>query len=131
MELDECPRLVAGVSGVALVVGFSHFLVARYGKNPMMNMELHPPYQANGSGSIAVTAYNICSGRNGGLESTFRLMEAIGVNIGIPLETKVTDGIYTWFMRGYSIAASNAPSAHQGEIAFFWQPNKSNKVEDW
>jgi hypothetical protein len=35
--------------------------------------------------------------------------QAIGVNIGILLETKVTDGIYTWFLNGYSIVAPQRP----------------------
>ncbi len=43
----------------------------------------------------------------------------------------MTDGIYTQKLSGYSVAASNAPSAHQGGIALFWGPNKSYEVEDW
>ncbi len=69
--------------------------------------------------------YNICSGGYGGLESALRAMEAIGINIGILLETKVTNGIYTWFLRGYSTVSSSAPNAYQGGIAFYWQLNKS------
>ncbi len=42
-----------------------------------------PPSQADGSGSIAVASYNIRNGRNGGLESALRAMEAMGVDIGI------------------------------------------------
>jgi hypothetical protein len=56
-------------------------------------------------------------------------MKGMGVDIGILLETKVTDGIYTQKSRGYSVAASNAPSAHQGWIALFWWPKKL--VKDW
>ena len=55
----------------------------------------------------------------------------MGVDLGILLETKVTDGIYTQNLSGYSITALNAPSAHQGGIALFWQPNKSYEVENW
>jgi hypothetical protein len=51
--------------------------------------------RADGSGSIAVAMYNICSGCNGGLESALRAMEGMGIDLGILLETKVTDGIYT------------------------------------
>jgi hypothetical protein len=58
-------------------------------------------------------------------------MEGMGVDLGILLETKVTDGIYTQNLSGYSITALNAPSAHQGGIALFWQPNKSYEVENW
>jgi hypothetical protein len=58
-------------------------------------------------------------------------MEGMGADLGILLETKVTDGIYTWNSSGYLIAALNAPSAHQGGIALFWQSNKSYVVKDW
>jgi hypothetical protein len=58
-------------------------------------------------------------------------MEGMGVDLGILLEIKVTDGIYTQKLSGYSVAASNAPSAHQGGIALFWQPNKLYEVKDW
>jgi hypothetical protein len=58
-------------------------------------------------------------------------MEGMGIDLGILLESKVTDGIYTQKLSGYSVAASNAPSAHQGETALFWQPNKLYMVEDW
>jgi hypothetical protein len=90
-----------------------------------------PPSRADGSGSITVASYNIRSGCNGGLESALRAMEAMGVDIGIFQETKITGGIYTRSSSGYSVVASDAPSAHQGGIALFWRPNKSYEVEDW
>ena len=86
----------------------------------------HPPSQADGSGSITVASYNICNGCNGGLESALRAMEAMGVDIGIFLETKITSGIYPRSSSGYSVVASNAASTHQGGIALFWRPNKSS-----
>ena len=89
------------------------------------------PSRADGSGSITVPLWNIRNGRNGGLESALRAMEAMGIDIGILLETKVTGEIYTCFSSRYSIVASDAASAHQGGIALFWRPNKSYKVEDW
>jgi hypothetical protein len=58
-------------------------------------------------------------------------MEAMGVNLGILLETKLTGGIYTRNLSGYSVVAFNAPSAHQGGIALFWRANKTYKVKDW
>jgi hypothetical protein len=90
-----------------------------------------PPSQADGSGSIAVASWNIRNGRSGGFESALQAMEAMGIDIGILLETKVTGGIYTCFSSGYSVVASNAASGHQGGIALFWRPNKSYVVEDW
>jgi len=58
-------------------------------------------------------------------------MEAMDVDLGVLLETKLTDGIYTRSSSGYSVVASDAPSAHQGGIVLFWRPNKSYEVEDW
>ena len=90
-----------------------------------------PPSQSDGSGSIPVASWNIHNGHSGGLESALRAMEALGVDIGILLETKVTGRIYTRFSSGYSVVASDAASAHQGGIALFWRPNKSYEVKDW
>jgi hypothetical protein len=92
---------------------------------------LCPPSQMNGSGSIVVASWNICNGCNGGLESALTAMEAMDVNLGILMETKVTGGIYTQNLSGYSVITSDAPSAHQGGIAIFWQANKTYKVKDW
>jgi hypothetical protein len=58
-------------------------------------------------------------------------MEGISADLGILMETKVTDRIHTQNSSGYSVVASNASSAHQGGIALFWRPNKSYVVEDW
>jgi hypothetical protein len=58
-------------------------------------------------------------------------MEAMGINLGILLETKLTVGIYTQNWSGYSVIASDAPSVHQGGIALFWRANKTYEVEDW
>ncbi len=63
----------------------------------MMNIESYPPAQAEGSGSITVAMYNIRSGCNGGLEYALWAMEAVGIDIGMLLETKVTNGIYMQF----------------------------------
>jgi hypothetical protein len=80
----------------------------------------HPPSRTDGSGSIAVASWNIRNGCNGGLESTLRAMEAMDVDLGILMETKITGGIYTQNLSGYSVVASDAPSMHQGGIVFFW-----------
>jgi hypothetical protein len=101
------------------------------GGNPMAETASCPPSQADGSESVVVATYNIRNGCNGGLESALRAMEAMEVDIGVFLESKVTSGIYTQSLSGYSVVASDAPSAHQGGIALFWRPNKSYKVEDW
>ena len=101
-----------------------------YGRNPMAVRVPCTPSRADGCRSIAVATYNIRSSRNGGLESALRAMDGIGTDLGFLMETKVTDGIYTRESSGYSVVALNAPSAHQGGIALFWQPNKSCLVKD-
>jgi hypothetical protein len=58
-------------------------------------------------------------------------MEAMGIDLGILLETKLTGGIYTQNSSGYSVIASDAPNVHQGGIALFWQANKMYEVKDW
>ncbi len=90
-----------------------------------------PPSQADCNGSDSVATYNICNGCNGGLESALREMEAMDVDIGVFLESKVTNRIYTQSLSGYSIVASNTFSTHQGGNTLFWQPNKSYEVKDW
>ena len=54
-----------------------------------------PPSQTDGSGSITVATWNIRNGHNGELDSALRVMEAMGVDLGVLLETKLTGGIYT------------------------------------
>jgi hypothetical protein len=91
----------------------------------------HPPSRTDGRGSIAVASWNIRNSCNGGLESALRAMEAMDVDLGILMETKGTGGIHTRHSSGYSVVASDAPSAHQGGIAFFWRANKTYEVKDW
>ena len=61
-----------------------------------------------------VASWNIRSGRNGGLESACRALALMDTNIAFLSETKLTQGIYTRSSAGYSIIASDAPSASQG-----------------
>jgi hypothetical protein len=49
------------------------------------------------------------------------------VDLGVFLETKLMGGIYTWNLIGYSVITSNAPSAHQGWISFFWWQTKHTR----
>jgi hypothetical protein len=57
-------------------------------------------------------------------------MKATGVDLGIFMETKVTDGVYTRFSSGYNVTASKAISASQGGIALFWRENELYEVEE-
>jgi hypothetical protein len=90
-----------------------------------------PPSLTDGSGSITVASWNIHNSRNKRLESALQAMEAMGVNLGVFLETKLTGGIYTQNMSGYSVITPDAPSVHQGGIALFWRANKMYEVKDW
>jgi hypothetical protein len=102
-----------------------------HGRNPMALIASRTPSQRDGSGSIAVALWNIRNGHNGGLESALRTMEAMNVDLGILMETKVTGRIYTQNSSGYSVIVSNVPGMHQGGIVFFWRVNKTYTVKDW
>jgi hypothetical protein len=87
--------------------------------------------QADCCESFAVVLYNIRSGQNGGLESALKAMAEMGVDFGILVETKITEGIYTQFLSGYNVFASNAINVRQGGIALFWKPDKLYEIEEW
>ena len=44
------------------------------------------------------------------------------MDLGVFQETKVTDGIYTCGLAGYSVVATDAPSRHHGGVAVFYRP---------
>jgi len=75
-------------------------------------------------------SWNIQSGRNGGLDSACRALESLGVDIAVLQETKLTGGVHTRASHGYSIAASNAKSAHQGGIALAWKPHNLYEIAE-
>ena len=96
----------------------------------MVRMAHRQPSQADGRGSFTVATYNVCCGRNAGLESALRAMAMMGVDLGVFTETKITDGVYTRFSSGYNVTATNAVSASQGGIALFWRDNELYEVEE-
>ena len=59
---------------------------------------------------IRFGTYNICNGQNKGLEAALRGMSQDNMDLGILQETKLTDGIYTRGLAGYSVIATDAPS---------------------
>ena len=67
-----------------------------------------------------IGTYNICNGRNGGLETALRGMSQANMDLVILQETKLTDGIYTRRSDGYSIIATDAPSRHRGGVTIFY-----------
>ena len=85
----------------------------------MATMAVPPPSQADGCGSFLVATYNICCSQNAGLESALWAMAATEVDLGIFMETKITDRVYTQYLSGYNVTATNAVSASQGGITLF------------
>jgi hypothetical protein len=79
--------------------------------------------------SFAVALYKISGGQNGGLESAMRAMAEMDIDFGILVETKITTGIYTCFLSGYNVFASNADSVQQGGIALIWKPKKLYEIK--
>ena len=77
---------------------------------------------------IRITSWNIENGRKENIQSACRALDSLGVDIGFLQETKLTDDTFTpQFSQcgGYKISATNAPSKHQGGVAFCWR-KKSN-----
>ena len=105
MECLNGRMMLQALGGVNLPCGWYHVRGqlpstggqdhTHYGGNPMAETEPCTPSRADGSGSIAIAIYNIHNGQNGGLESALRAMDGMDINLGVLLETKVTDGIYT------------------------------------
>jgi hypothetical protein len=89
-----------------------------------------PPSQPDGSGLVALTSFNIRSGRKGGLEAALRAMDQLGVNIRFLVETKLTEGIYTWHSSGYDVLGSTTRLSSSGGIALFWRGNGSYMVKE-
>ena len=78
---------------------------------------------------IRFGTYNISNGRNGGLEVALRGGSQAKMDLGILQETKLTDGIYTHWLAGYSVVAKDTPSRHRGGVAIFYRPAPHFAVE--
>ena len=59
----------------------------------------------------------------------FRGLSQANMDLGIFQETKVTDGIYTCRLAGYSVVVTDAPSRHHGGVAVFHWPAPHFAVE--
>ena len=79
--------------------------------------------------AIRFGIYNIRNGRNGGLELALLGMSQANMDLGIFQENKLTDGIYTRGLAGYSVVATDAPSRHRGGVAVFHRPAPHFAVE--
>ena len=65
-------------------------------------------------------------GRAGGLETALRALRKGNIGIEVLQETKLTEGIHTRRILGYTVCATEADSRHQGGIAIFWR-----EAEGW
>ena len=83
----------------------------------------------SGKVPIRFGTYNIRNGQNGGLEAALRGMSQANMDLGIPQETKLTDGIYTRGSAGYSIIATDAPSRHRGGVKLLYRSEPHFVVE--
>ena len=88
------------------------------------------PSRTGGSGNFFFLNWNICSGRDGGLEKALRLLNAIGVKIVLLADTNLKRGIYNRCSSGYTVLATNAESAWKGGVALCWQEDDAYKVEE-
>ena len=83
----------------------------------------------SGKVPIIFGTYNIRNGSNGGLEAALRGMSQANMDLGILQEIKLTDGIYTRGLAGYSVVATYAPSQHRGGVAIFYRSEPHFAVE--
>ena len=97
-----------------------------------------PPSETEGSGTseegedgtFRIGTYNILTGQGGGIQSALRAVEAMGIDVGIFQETKLTGGIHPRKGHGYSVFATDAPSKWCGGIALFWRDCLGCAVEE-
>ena len=78
---------------------------------------------------IRFGTYNICNGRNGGLESALRGMSQANIDLGIFQEKKNTNGVYSLGSERYSVVSTVALSRHHGGVAVFYWPSLCFAVE--
>ena len=78
--------------------------------------------KGKGGREIKIASWNVQDGRKENIQSACNALDSLGVDIGCLQETKLTDDTYTpeYSIRGgYKISATNAPSKHQGGVAFY------------
>ena len=88
------------------------------------------PSRTDGSETFSVTTWNICCGRNGGLESALRAMDSMGIGVAFLMETKLAKGIYIRCTSRYQVLASDAVSARQGGVALCWKEGIDYVIEE-
>ena len=82
-----------------------------------------------GRAPIRFGTYNICNGRNGGLELALRGMSHANMDLGIFQDTKITNVVYTRGSSGYIVVTTDAPIRHHGRIEVYYRPSPRFTVE--
>ena len=78
-----------------------------------------------------MTLWNIRDGRNGGLEGDTKGMNAMGVDVALFQEGKLTGEFYTKNSSGYTIAATDTATSGQGGLALYWREDNARfEVEE-
>ncbi len=54
----------------------------------------------------------------------------MGVDCGILLETKLTEGVHTHWSSGYNVQSTHAPSKWQGGISLFWRTSETYEIKE-
>ena len=78
---------------------------------------------------IRFRIYNIRNGCNGWLEEVLIGLSQANIDLGISQGKKVSDGIYTRRLAGYSVVATDVPSRHRSGVAVFHRPAPHFAVE--
>jgi len=79
---------------------------------------------------ITVAKCNICSGHAGCLdEVALQAADQMNLDLGILMETKLTDDVHARSSLGHQVTATGAPSAHQRGVALFFRESQRWQVE--
>ena len=70
--------------------------------------------------AIWIALLNIRLGRVGVLEAAIQALHQGNVGVRILQETKLTEGIHSWYGSGYAVWVMEAESRHRGGVAVAW-----------
>ncbi len=73
--------------------------------------------------AIKLVSCNIRSGRGSGLKAVARGLRQMRADVAVLQKTKVTVGRHTLCTRGYTILATDVPSAQKGGVTLVWEEN--------
>ena len=76
-----------------------------------------------GRDPIRFSTYNICKGRNGGLELALRGVSQDNMYLGIFQGKKLTNSMYTRGSSGYNVVTMDALRRHRRFVAVFYRPS--------